>query len=372
MTKTKDNKRTREPLFHITKRESMPIAKSIGVRAAAIIFALIVCAVIITLVTSLNPLDVYKKMFEGNFGTPRRIWKLTQNTAILLCISLAVTPAFKMKFWNIGAEGQVLVGCLATAGCMIYFGNTLPPYLLFPLMAVSAILAGALWGFIPAIFKAQYNTNETLFTLMMNYIAIQLVAFFEIFWENPKGSASIGIINQSNNDGWMPTIFGTRYFINIAIVALLTVVIFVYLKYSKHGYEISVVGESHNTARYIGINVKKVIIRTMIISGAICGLAGLLLVSGKDHTLTTNTVGGEGFTAIMVSWLAKFNPFSMILTAFLLIFLQTGSSEIATAFRLNESLADILTGIILFFIIGCEFFINYKLNFRHKKKEVGE
>ena len=204
---------------------------------------------------------------------------------------------------------------------------------------------------------------------MMNYVAIQLASFFTTFWENPKGSASVGIINPNTQAGWFPSLFGQKYLLNIIIVAVLTVVLFVYLRYSKHGYEISVVGESRNTARYIGINVKKVIIRTMALSGAICGVAGLLIVAGTDHTIRTSTTGGQGFTAIMVSWLAKFNPFMMILTSLLIVFLGRGASEIAMTFRLNESIADILTGIILFFIIGCEFFVNYKINFRSSAKE---
>lgn len=144
---------------------------------------------------------------------------------------------------------------------------------------------------------------------------------------------------------------------------------YLYLRYSKHGYEISVVGESENTARYIGINVKKVIIRTLILSGAVCGIAGLLLVSGTDHTITRDTVAGRGFTAIMVSWLAKFNPFYMILTSFLIVFLEKGANEISTIYGLNNSFSEILTGIIVFFIIGSEFFINYTIKFRKSHKE---
>ena len=147
------------------------------------------------------------------------------------------------------------------------------------------------------------------------------------------------------------------------------VLVYVYLSRSKQGYEIAVVGESQNTARYIGIDVKKVIVRTMVFTGAICGIAGMLLVAGTDHTISINTVDGRGFTAIMVSWLAKFNPIVMALTSFLIVFLERGAGEIATAFRLNESVADILTGIILFFIIGSEFFVSYKVNFRRAHKE---
>ena len=367
---SKVEKQHKEPLFHITKRPAIPMWKSWTIRIIAVVFALIVSAIVTVLLTGENPLSVYGTMIDGAVGTERRIWGLLQSTAMLLCVSLAVTPAFKMKFWNIGAEGQVLVGGLATAACMILFGNSVPSFLLFPMMIVSSILAGAIWAVIPAVFRAKWNTNETLFTLMMNYIAIQLVSYFTYEWSVPKGSGQIGVINNDTEAGWLPAIGEHDYLLNIIIVAVLTICMYLYLKYSKQGYEISVVGESENTARYIGINVKKVIVRTLFLSGAVCGFAGFLLVSGTDHTITRDTAAGRGFTAIMVSWLAKFNPFYMILTSFLLVFLEKGAIEISTIYDLNDSFSEIITGIIIFFIIGSEFFINYTLKFREKQKEV--
>lgn len=362
-------KSVREPLFHITKRSEIVWWKAWIIRILSVIFALVVSAVVTVVLTKENPLSVYATMIEGSLGTPRRIWSLLQNIAMLLCIALAVTPAFKMRFWNIGAEGQVLIGGLATASCMIFWGDKLSSPLLLLVMFIVSILAGAIWALIPALFKAKWQTNETLFTLMMNYIAIQLVSYFAYEWSVPKGSGQIGLINAKTQAGWLPAIGKYDYLLNIIIVAVLTVAMFVYLKYSKHGYEISVVGESENTARYIGINVNKVIIRTMFLSGAICGIAGLLLVGGTDHTLTRDTASGNGFTAIMVSWLAKFNPLFMVLTSFLIVFLEKGAGEISTKFRLNQSFSDIITGIIIFFIIGSEFFINYQIKFRNSNKE---
>ena len=360
--------KTREPLIHIAKRDVLPTWQSWLIRIGSIAAALIFCAVIIVLLTGENPISIYATMIKGAIGTSRRVWSMLQNVAMLLCVSLAVTPAFKMKFWNIGAEGQVLIGGLATTACMILLGNSLPTYMLIPLIFVASMLAGAVWALIPAVFKAIWNTNETLFTLMMNYIAIQIVSYFAYVWSVPKGSGAIGVINGTTHNGWLPDIFGQKYLINILIVALLTVLVYIYLKYSKHGYEISVVGESENTAKYIGINVKKVIIRTMLVSGALCGVAGVLLVSGTDHTLTKDTAAGRGFTAIIVSWLAKFNPIYMVLTSLLIVFLQKGAVEIASVFELNDSFSDIITGIIIFFIIGSEFFINYKIKFNKKEE----
>ena len=351
------------PLFHISKRRSLPWYLSWCVRLCAILLALVVCALVTTALTGENPIAVYKTMWTGAFGTPRKTWILAQNVAILLCVSLAVTPAFRMRFWNIGGEGQVLVGGLASAACMILLGDKIPNALLIALMVVCSLAAGGLWAGIPAFFKAKWNTNETLFTLMMNYVATQLVAFMVIVWEVPKGAGKIGIINQNTEAGWLPQIGSYKYLLNILVVAVLTVVMYFYLTRSKQGYEISVVGESERTARYVGIKVGKVIVRTMMISGGLCGLAGLLLVGGTDHTITTTIAGGRGFTAVMVAWLAKFNPFTMVFTSFLLVFLGRGASEITTIYGLNHSFGDILTGIILFFIIGSEFFITYRLSF---------
>lgn len=367
----KNNNTVHEPLFHIVKRDSMPKLNSFLIRIGSIFFALIFCGILTMVLTGENPISVYVTMFEGAFGSTRKFWKLMQSLAMLLCVSLALTPAFKMRFWNIGGEGQVLIGGLATTACMILLGDKVPNGLLILIMVVASVLAGAIWAIIPAIFKAKFNTNETLFTLMMNYVGIQLVSYFCMYWENPKGAGKIGIINRATEAGWFPTIGGQNYLLNIIIVAIITVAMYVYLKYSKHGYEIAVVGESENTARYIGINVNKVILRTMALSGAVCGIAGLLLVGGTDHTISTSTADGRGFTAIMVSWLGKFNPIYMIFTSLLLVFLDAGADQISMIFGLNQSFSEIITGIILFFIIGSEFFINYQLKFRKREnKEV--
>ena len=334
------------------------------VRAVSIVASLIVCAVVIMLLTKKNPIEIYASMLKGAFGTNLRIWNFLQNTAILLCIALAITPAFKMKFWNIGAEGQVLIGGLATVCVMMFLGDTLPYPVLILVMIAASVAASIVWAVIPAFFKAMWNTNETLFTLMMNYVAMQLVAFFLKYFVK-SGSGTLAPMSEYG----LPVLFNQPYLLNIIVVAVLTAVVYIYLKKTKQGYEISVVGESENTARYIGINVRKVIIRTLIVSGALCGVAGLLLVGGTNHTINTSTVGGRGFTAIMVSWLAKFNPVVMIFTSALIVFFEKGAGQVSTDFRLPEAISDIVTGIILFFIIGCEFFLQYKILVSRKRKE---
>ena len=354
----------KEPFVRMAKRDEVPLKKKILIRAIAILAALLVDGIFIFLITGLNPFGVYGVMFTGTFGTFMKFKWVLRDLATLLIVGIALAPAFKMRFWNIGAEGQILVGGLASAVCMIYLGDLLPNWLLLLVMLVTSVLCGALWAFIPAVFKAIWNTNETLFTLMMNYVATSIVACCTNFFRGDN--AKMSLINMGTKAGWFPMIAGQRYTINILVVLALTILMFIYLKYTKHGYEISVVGESENTARYAGIDVKKVMIRTISISGAICGLAGYLILAGKDMSLSTTTAGGNGFTAIIVAWLAKFNTFYMVLISFLLVFLDKGASDIASIFQVNDYMSDIVTGIILFFILGSEFFINYKLIFRSK------
>ena len=352
--------------IRLSKKEPLPLWKSLLIRLGAILLSLMVCALVIISVTDLNPFEVFAGIIDGALGSNRRIWVTIRDTLVLLLVAVALIPAFKMRFWNIGAEGQLLMGAFASAALMIYC-EKLPNGILLPLIMLASCLAGLIWGLIPAYFKAKYNTNETLFTLMMNYIAAQLISFSIVFWENPAGSNSVGIINPMSSKGWFPMLFGQRYGLNLLLVILVTVFVSFYLKYSKHGYEINVVGESWNTARYAGINVKKVIIRTMALSGAICGLAGCLVVSGASHTISTSLGEGRGFTAIIVVWMSNFNTLAMVAISLLLCTMGNGAIQIASQFGLNENVSDILTGIIIFFLIGSEFFIRYRLNFNTEK-----
>ena len=359
----------KEPFLQVSKRRNKAgWQERLLIRFIALILALIVCGAVIVALVKMNPVDVYKAIWDGAMGSERRIWQTIRDTMILLCIAIGLAPAFKMKFWNIGAEGQILIGGACSAAVMIYAGDKMSPVILLIVMFIASALGGMIWGIIPAVFKAYWNTNETLFTLMMNYVATSIVACMTNILRGK--ASSLGKLNMSTQVGWFPQFMGQRYNINILIVMILMFVMFFYLKYSKQGYEITVVGESENTARYAGINVKWVTIRTMIISGAICGLVGFLIVAGRDQTISTTSAGGNGFTAIIVAWLAKFNTFYMALISFLLIFLSKGAAEIAYAYSLNDYAASIIEGVILFFILGSEFFINYKMIFRGSKKEV--
>jgi len=361
------SKTAAEPLVRISKREGTTFVQKVLVRAIAILLALVVDAFFIFFVTGLNPISVYGVMWNGTFmNTTRFSWAL-RDLSSLLCIAIALAPAFKMRFWNIGGEGQVLIGGLVAALIMVYFGSSLPAPLLFAAMVIGSVLAGAIWAFVPAWFKSRWNTNETLFTLMMNYVATSIVACMTNIMRGQ--ASSLGTLNKATKAGWLPVINGQRYTINIIVVLVLTFAMYAYLKYSKQGYEISVVGESENTARYAGINVSRVMIRTMLLSGAICGLCGFLVVAGKDQTISTTSAGGNGFTAIIVAWLARLHPAAIIAVAFLFAIIHVGGFMVQTL-GIPSAVATMLQGAILFFVVGADIFTNYQL--RLIKNEGGE
>lgn len=361
ISKTKNNVK-RNPLMHITR---LPDPKGWHYwlsKFISVVVALLICALITNAMEPGSFGVFFKYLGLGTFSGGLQTIRVFQDMAILLLIALALTPAFKMRFWNIGAEGQVLIGALGATICMKFMAGKMPNVLLIFMCLAFSIAFAIVWAVIPAIFKAFFKTNETLFTLMMNYLASGLIAYFIFVWV-PSGSAVLGVINPDTHEGWLPKLFGQDYILNIIIVAVVTVVVFIYLKYSKHGYELTVVGESQNTARYVGINVKKTIIRTLILSGALCGLVGFLLVNGTSHTLNSELVGGRGFTGILVAWLGHFNPFEMAFTAFLVSFITLGGSYASDIFMFGNAYSKVLIGIFFFVFIASEFFLKYKINF---------
>ena len=360
----------KEPLIRVAKRDGMPLYQNILIRAVAIVLAMLLVVLFVHFTAGISAGTTISYMWEGVFGNSIYLRDTVFYTAKLLCIAVALAPAFKMRFWNCGAEGQVLAGGLATAVVMVYCGN-LPAPLLYLVMFISALALAAIWGILPAVFKAKMGVNETLFTLMMNYVAIKLVDFFYNKW---KGYASsLGKLNKGTKAGYLPDLFGSENSWLLLAVVILTIAVYFYLSKTKHGYEIAVVGESQRTAEYAGINVKTVTIRTMMISGIICGICGFMTVAGHDHSISSSTTaGGYGFTAIIVAWLAKFNTGFMVLISLFVIFLERGTSHIADKCSgFDASASKIVIGLVLFFVIGSEFFINYKINLRSKHdKEV--
>ena len=361
------SKRSLNIPFHVVKRLDTPKKQYWMIKIAGILIALLFAGIICTILRPGTFGTFYQQMFLGCFDPTdiQVLFDLLETIAILLLIAFALAPVFKMKFWNIGAEGQILVGCLATAGLTKFLPASLGDPAIIIICLFVSLIAGIVWAVIPAIFKAFFNTNETLFTLMMNYVAMGLIALCINIWV-PSGSQVFGRLTN----GSLPNILGLNYILNIIIAALIVAVMIVYMKKTKHGYELSVVGESVNTARYVGINVKRVIIRTMILSGAICGLVGFLLVAGHHHTLSSGLAGGKGFTGVLIAWLGGFNPGQMILYATLVGIFDCGSRHAASTIGMSTSqFSAIVTGIFFLIIIASEFFVNYQIKMKHKEEE---
>lgn len=367
----------KEPLFHITRRTPPLWWQSLLLRVVAVFVGLIIGDIIICMAAGPrsdgNFFSFFGSLFTGVFsagatGEFRNFWNMLRDASLLLGVSLALVPAFKMKFWNLGGNGQVLIGCLAAISCMYYLGGVLPDLVVWLFMILSSVVCAGVWALIPAIFKALFKTNESLFTLMLNYIAAYLVTYFVAVWY-PGGTGAMPSLDK----GGFPT-FGDspmgKALPVVLVIAIVTAVVFVYLKYTKQGYEISIVGDSENTARYASINVKAVIIRTVIISGAICGLVGCLLAGSINHMITSSMDGNRGFTGIMVAWLGNFEPLLMLPIAFLISFLNYGMGQVRLDFAYkSDVITEIVLGIIYLLLIAVTFFVTYKVNVSSALKE---
>ena len=352
------------PLIRLAKRDSMDPRKVWAIRLGSILIALLLGSLVI-LITGNNPFTAYGTMISGALGKKTAIRQTVKIAVPLLGCALAIAPCFRMRFWNIGAEGQITAGAIAATYFALYWVDKLPSVLLLIVMALAAALAGGIWGLIPAFFKAKWNTNETLFTLMMNYIIIGVVSWLQGGpWEGRPGSQ---IIPQFDRAACLPKVFGVHC--GWIIVLVLVVFIFIYMRYTKHGYEIAVIGDSINTARYAGMNVGRIMMRTMLLSGAISGIVGFIFVSGANGTLYNGVADGVGFTSITVAWLSQLNAFAMIVISMMLAVLSKGAETLQTQLSVPASISDIITGLLLFCMLGCEFFINYRLIFRSKHQE---
>lgn len=357
-------KMKREPLFRVVKKAEISFGKSLALTLLAVLAAIVAGGIFI-LAIGQNPFEVYITIVKGAWRSALAAKGTIKLAIPLLIAALGITPAFQMKFWNIGAEGQIIMGGIFATYFALYYDN-LPHVLLLLLMFAAGMVGGGIWGLIPAYFKTKFGTNETLFTLMLNYIALYIIKYLtEGPWRDPDSSGFPKIATFSEN-ARLDQIFGVHAGWLIGLI--LVVVMFVYIKYTKHGYEISVVGESVNTARYAGMNVRKIILRTMFLSGAICGIAGMTQVTGAAYTLGEGVAGGVGFTAITVAWLSRLNPIAILIVTLAFSMLDKGCSVMQSTFGLSSAVSGILQGIILFFILGFDFFTRYRLVFRKGRK----
>ena len=353
----------REKSIRISRRANIKTWQKVVTVCVSILVAFLICGLISNAAAPGSFIKYYDYVFKGSFSTPRRVVTLLWNTALMLLVAVALTPSFKMRFWNTGAEGQCLMGALGAVIGLYFIAPKVPLGIALIVELALALLFAIVWAVIPAIFKAYLNTNETLFTLMMNYLATGIVASFIKFNAN-SSSGTIVPLNTDTKAGWLPVIefFNNSYIFNIIIVALVAAAIWTYLKYSKHGYELSVVGGSQNTAKYIGINVKKVIIRTVVVTGVVCGVVGFLLVAGNDHSVMEDMVGGRGFTAILICWIGNFNVPLMTLYSFLITLVSSGSSTASSWLHYPNAISKVSTALFFVILIASSFFVNFDIH----------
>lgn len=354
-------------MVRFIKRANISGTKNAAIRISAIISALIVSSLFIYISTGNNPLEVYLRMLEGSFGSGYRFNEVIVKSIPLIITSLGIAAAFKMKFWNIGGEGQICMGAFASSIIAYSFPN-LSPVMLLPLMAAAGAAGGGLFALIPAFFKARWKTNETIVTLMLNYVALKFITYLQFGpWRDPKAIGFPKIANFSDN-AVLPKILGIHAGWVIALI--LVIVMYVFMKHSKLGYEIAVIGESENTARYAGMNIKKTIITVMIISGGLCGLTGMIQASAVSSNLSIDVSGGMGYTAIITTWLSGLSAPLIALVSFLFAALLQGGAYIQTALNIPSSIAQMLQGIMLFFILGSEFFIQFRVISKKKLQQM--
>jgi len=347
-------------VLRFVKRSESNRRIKIGTRVIAVILALLVSAIFILLINK-DPILVYSAIVKGSFGTSYKFQQTIIKTIPIILTSLGVAVAFKMQFWNIGAEGQLMMGALFSSYFALNFSHLSKPLLLL-IMALAGMLGGGLWALIPALLKARWKTNETIVTLMMNYIALKIVTYLQYGpWKDPKALGFPKIPNFTQN-ALLPSV--GKIHIGWIIALVLIVVMYIFMTKTKKGYEIAVLGESEKTALYAGINIKKTIISALFISGALCGLAGMIQVSGVSKTLSVDISGGVGYTAIIVSWLSNLSAPIIGVVSLLFAALLQGGNYIQIAYQIPDAAALILQAMILFFVLGCEFFSRYRVTFK--------
>lgn len=366
---TKTNK---DPLIKISKRQNLALRYKLLLTVGAILLSLVLGGILLACL-GYNPVKFYTEMLMGNFKNASYLKLMIRALIPLLITSLGVSLAFKMRFWNIGGEGQFIIGAIIAMTFSLLIGDSLPSPLGAIVVVILGTLGGGLYALFVAVLKVRFNTNETLMTLMLNYVALYIASYMlktDFFALQGQGVPSFKVIAESL---WLTEInigkfsFDTALFIAVA----LTIILFVYFRQSKQGYELNVVGDSPNTAKYAGMKVNKIVLRTMFLSGAIIGMAGALKLCGSSagHTFSANISGGVGWTSIIVAWLAKLNPVGIFVASLLMSILERGCSFARTSLGISDAMSDVLQGIILFTVLASDFFINYKVSFRKKVKD---
>lgn len=344
-------------MFKVIKRGEMSSVSRVGVQIAGVVLALVAAAVFLLFV-GLNPLEVYAEMIKGSYATPYRIRQTIIMAVPLIIISLGIAVAFRMKFWNIGAEGQVLMGGFMGAYFAYHFAQWPKPALLLVMLA-AGLIGGGLWALIPGILKARFNCSESITTLMLNYVALGWVKYLQYGpWKDPK-AMGMPKMPLFESNAVLPNVFGVH--IGWIIALVLVIAVYIFMNYSKKGFEIAILGESEDTARYAGVNIRRTMLLAVFLSGALSGLAGVIQASAVNTQLSVGLANGIGYTAIITAWLSGLSAPVIVLVCVLFATLTQGGSYIQTVFGIPAAAAQILQALILFFVLGSNFFTRYKI-----------
>jgi len=345
-------------MFRIAKKDDLPKWKSMLIRIASVFVGLILSGLVIVPL-GYNPVTTFSALFGGAFGSSSALITTIKIAIPLSITALGLAVAFRMKFWNIGGEGQILMGCVFAT----YISHQMPQstngVVLIALMGIAGFFGGAVWALIPGVFRVYFRTNETLFTLMMNYIALFIVQYLHfVLWRNPASHGFPGI-KAIPLQAHLPKIFGIH--IGWIIALFLAALVFLLIRKTKLGYEIRVVGESEPTANYAGMNVKRVMLTGIMLSGGIVGLAGMIKLTGDVYTLSPDITGNAGFTAIVIAWLSNLSAPVIMFVSILIAALEQGSQIIQIKSGGSAAVTGIIQGLILMSALGAEFFLRYRV-----------
>lgn len=336
--------------------------RMVGIQMLSLLLGLLAGALLLALLGA-NPLTTYRAMLVGALGDRYALSETLVKATPLMLTGLAVALAFRMRFWNIGAEGQLAMGGFAAAGIALFGPSALPwvPLALWlPLVVLGGFGMGALWGLLPAILKAYLEVNEIIITLMLNYIAIAWIEYlFYGPWKNPAGFGFPGTAPLPDFT-WLPRLTG-RVHIGLLFALVAAGLLWFLLSRTRWGYEVRLLGENPQAARYAGISVAHTTLGVMFVSGGLAGLAGMAEVAGIAHSLQQGLTLGYGFTAIIVAWLARLNPWGVLLVAFALAVLLVGGDQIQLSMGLPASVALVLQGVLFFFVLGGDIFTQYRV-----------
>lgn len=353
-------------MLKIVKKKELISGKAKLLKLVSLLMALAAGAVVI-FALGYDPSKIYGEIIVGSLGSAYAIKETIRTVIPLVIMALGVTICFKLKFISIGAEGQFYMGAMAATYVALNF-SFLPIFILLPFMFVVSVAAGGIWCLIPALLKLKTGTNETLVTLMMNYIAIKLVAYLQYGpWKDPQSGGFPSIATFTEN-AIIPNVFGIHGGWLLALV--LVAVIHILLSKTEFGYQISVIGENLKTAKYAGFSTTGLFILAIIIGGGLCGVAGMIQASAVENTLSYQLANGLGFTAIIVAWLGHLKPVPVLFVSLLMAILLQGCAYIQISLQVPAAMAYIIQGVILFFVLGSDFFTIYKFTGRTKKPEV--